>query len=215
MLRNTNNSHQFNNKSKQSRFLTSLEVKKLLTACDTTTNRGKRDLALLEILLYLGLRVSELVMLSPEDITRHADSFIIIASKGTSRNRFLHVPDNVSITLNIWLEVIGQFEGKAHDKIFFQILKSDKLSERSISTQQVRNIVTGYGYRSGLSPRKGKNRLLPTDLRRTCGRNAYDNGARLLDVQALLGDTRPLSTARFIDVLKNQNPAKAVDFIKY
>ncbi len=86
MVRKTNQSHLVvKNKSKQIRFLTSQEVNRLLPACDTTNNHGKRDLALLKILLCLGLRVGELVTLSPDCVVRDAENQRTLALMGIHR----------------------------------------------------------------------------------------------------------------------------------
>ena len=187
----------------------------LLAACDKATNRGKRDLALLKGFLYLGLRVGELVTLSIEDFVRDSESHRILALQGTHRTQVINIPPDVSEDLNNWLEVLDQFEGKTWDKIFVRIHKNDQMFNMNISIRQARSIVAEYGYLAGLSPKSGKYRLKPTDLRRTCGRNAYANVALLLHVQALLGHANPISSASFIDVLKKQNPNAAVSCVQY
>ena len=49
---------------------------------------------------------------------------------------------------------------------------------------------------------------------RTCARNAYDNGASLLLVQAMLGHSDPKTTARYIGAY-DQDENTAVDYVRY
>jgi integrase len=134
---------------------------------------------------------------------------------GIHKTQVIQVNDEINRALSAWLETLDQFGGGAWEWIFVRILKSDQVIKHSLKPRHVRNIVAECGYKADLSPRRGNNRLTPTDLRRTCGRNAYDNGARLLDVQALLGHSKPISTARFIGVHMEINPNKAVNRVKY
>lgn len=60
----------------------------------------------------------------------------------------------------------------------------------------------------------GKNALAARDLRRTCARNASDNGATVLQVQTLLGHSDPKTTIRYIGALDDEDTA-AVDMVKY
>jgi len=52
------------------------------------------------------------------------------------------------------------------------------------------------------------------DLRRTCARNAYTNGASLLLVQAMLGHEDPKTTARYIGADETDDDT-AVDYVRY
>ena len=65
-----------------------------------------------------------------------------------------------------------------------------------------------------MSPSRGKGRLGAHDLRRTCARNAYDNGATLLQVQQMLGHADPKTTALYIG-LNQYDTDTAVDYVRY
>ena len=51
------------------------------------------------------------------------------------------------------------------------------------------------------------------DLRRTCARNAYENGASLL-VQAMLGHEDPKTTAQYIGAFESDDDT-AMDYVRY
>jgi integrase len=78
----------------------------------------------------------------------------------------------------------------------------------------VGRLVTHYGHLASLAPAKGKNQLSAHDLRRTCARNAFDNGASLLLVQAMLGHSDPKTTAHYIGAFEDDSHT-AVDFVRY
>ena len=56
--------------------------------------------------------------------------------------------------------------------------------------------------------------LLPADLRRTCGRNAYENGATLFQLPVFLGFTTVGQTTKFLN-LSSTNKDLAVDCARY
>jgi integrase len=199
----------------RARFLTNDKVNRLTASCNTESKRGRRDKAILNLFLYMGLEVGRLVTLTLDCFVRKPTDQGIDVLIHPDSTRLVRVPEQVDRALNTWFEVLDQEEEKTAGWVFVRIQRNDQLINQPLNPQQVRYIVAEYGHKAGLTPRKGNRRLTPTDLRRTCGRNAYQNGARLLDVQALLGQSRPLSTARFIDILKYQNPNSAVDLVQY
>lgn len=71
------------------RFLSLEEVERLLAAPDTSTPRGTRDRAMLELLYATGMRVSELVALRPADLDL-AHQCLTCTGKG-SRQRIVPV----------------------------------------------------------------------------------------------------------------------------
>jgi site-specific recombinase XerD len=215
MGKKSKNTYKLQDLSKQTRLLTSQEVVQLISSCDVSTKRGQRDSAILKIFLYLGLSVRELVALAPESIVKIDESKKIHALMGTHRTQVIRLPEKANKALITWIDTLNQSDGHAWKGLFVRVLKNDRITNRPMTPRQIRNVVAEYGYKAGLTPKKGNYRLKPTDLRRTCARNAYDNGARLLDVQAMLDQSKPLSTARFIDILKFQDPNRAVQFIHY
>ncbi len=84
----------------------------------------------------------------------------------------------------------------------------------SVSSSQGSARSCEYGARAQLAPRYGAQQLSPHDLRRTCARNAYDNGANLLLVQAALGHTDPKTTAHYIGTF-DQDDHTAIDYVRY
>jgi site-specific recombinase XerD len=83
------------------KYLTPVEVRRLLTACDRSTAVGRRDYAILLLLARLGLRGGEIVRLELDDIDWHAGE-LLVRGKGAVRSR-LPLPCDVGEALAIYL----------------------------------------------------------------------------------------------------------------
>ena len=70
----------------RSRTLTAGEVARLLAGCDRRTATGRRDYAILTVLVRLGLRAGEVAALTLEDIDWRAGALVVVG-KGGRRDR--------------------------------------------------------------------------------------------------------------------------------
>jgi integrase len=195
------------------RRLSVAEVKALRGACDVKTVKGKRDLAILDCMLFLGLRREEVASLDASNF--HQDGgrwWLVLTGKG-SKTRRLKVHDVLFKTLSAWFKVQGVALGGA-GCVFVSVNKGDHLQGQCVNASVIGRLVTEYGFAAGLAPLNGENQLSAHDLRRTCARNAYDNGASLLLVQAMLGHTDPKTTARYIGSSEDDGDT-AVDYVRY
>jgi len=91
--------------------------------------------------------------------------------------------------------------------------KGSKLGQ-PLNDSVIVRIVSEYGFSANLTPESGENCLSPHYLRRTCARNAYDNGATILQVQTMLGHNDPKTTIRYIGALENDDNT-SFDFVHY
>jgi site-specific recombinase XerD len=194
------------------RILTSEQVQQLRSVCETITPGGKRDLAILDSMLYQGMRLREVANLRLEHIRRSGDQFIIHI-EGRSKPVKAHASWLQS--LNDWLEQRGVSLENNRGPIFVQSTKFVESTRKSLGKRTISYLVAKYGNLAGIAPMKGPDRLFPGDLRRTCARNAYDRGARLLSITAFLGFNHLESTARFIDALELQDANAGIELIKY
>lgn len=194
------------------RVLTSPQVQQLRSACDTFTPGGKRDLAILDSMLYHGLRLKEVASLRIENLQREkGNDSIHLADRPTPVKAHPRWQQSV----DDWLDQMGVSVEHDRGPIFVQIPKYAGSPLNPLSTRTISFLVARYGNLAGIAPIKGPTRLYPIDLRRTCGRHAFDHGARLSSVSALLGLNHLESTARFIDVKELSDPAEALDKINY
>lgn len=83
-------------------WLTEPEVDALLTACDQSTWTGRRDHALLALAVQTGLRVSELIGLTRQDIHLGAGAHVACHGKGR-KDRITPLTANTVTVLRHWL----------------------------------------------------------------------------------------------------------------
>ena len=188
------------------------QVQQLRSVCDTNIPGGKRDLAIMDSMLYQGMRLSEVANLKIEHIQSSEDEFFIHINR---RPKPIKAHYRWLQSLNDWLDQRGMSLENNRGPIFVQILNFYKSPRKPLGKRTISYLVARYGNLAGIAPMKGATRLFPLDLRRTCARNAYDRGASLLSITAFLGFNHLESTARFIDVLDLDDPDKAVDQIQY
>lgn len=217
------------NKQIVGRRLKADEVRKLQAIVDLTARndtKAARDKAILDLMLYAGLRRSEIagakningewniLPLAPNSFVQDGGRWWIeITGKG-KKPRKLKIHDALYKRLVAWLAITGQTLGDGDKPLFYNLTKGGKSTGKVLNPGVIGRIVAEYGAAAGLAPRAGKNRLSPHDLRRTCARNAYDNGASLLKVQSMLGHSDPKTTAEYIGAYNGGNDT-AIDHITY
>jgi integrase len=196
------------------RRLSPAEVRKLRKSVDASTTKGKRDRAILDCMLYAGLRRSEVAGLDMGNF--HQDGgrwWLILEGKG-GQTRRIKVHDTLYKNLAAWMDAAGLAWHLSGRPVFLSVNKGDAASNRPINAGVVGRLVAEYGARANLAPLAGEHRLSAHDLRRTFARNAYDNGAPLMKVQAILGHSDPKTTARYIGSHEDDDQT-AVDFVRY
>jgi integrase len=151
--------------------------------------RGKRDAALIGLLLGCGLRRSEAVALRLDHIQLREGHWVIadLFGKG-GRLRTVPVPDWCKALIDSWLRSSGVTEGL----VFRRIWKNRTELSRGVSTDVVWTLVKHYAKRIGVD------HLAPHDLRRTCARLCHGAGGELEQIQFLLGHASVQTTERYI-----------------
>lgn len=196
------------------RRLSPVEVRALRDTPDLDAVKGRRDLAILDCMLFLGLRRQEVADLRLENFRQDNGRWWLVLSGKGKKTRRLKVHDTLYNSLEDWLASIERELGDGEGPIFVGVNKGDWATFRQINASVVGRLVAEYGHKAGLAPRHGGNRLSAHDLRRTAARNAYDNGASLLLVQALLGHADPKTTTAYIGAFEDDSDT-ATDHIRY
>ena len=195
------------------RRLTSAEVRRLREAVDVQASKGLRDRAILDLMLFLGLRREEVAELSLGAFRQDGGRWWLVFTAKGEKLRRLKIHDMLFMSLAAWCERVGLTFG-SEGPLFRSFDRGDHVTDRPIDASVIGRLVTTYGATAGLAPATGPNQLSPHDLRRTCARNAYDNGASLLLVQSMLGHEDPKTTAHYIGAFDDDQET-AIDFVRY
>jgi site-specific recombinase XerD len=151
--------------------------------------KGKRDRAMLCLLLACGLRRHELVGLRVDDLQKREDHWALVDLVGKAGHvRTVPIPDWVRQELDNWLTSAGIERGK----IFRRVSKMGKASAAGMTAKAVWHIVKDSARRIGIE------KLAPHDLRRTCARLCQISGGELEQIQMLLGHVSIQTTERYL-----------------
>lgn len=179
------------------------EVDRLLSAPERSTTRGLRDLAMLELLYATGLRVSELVNLSLNDLHLE-EGFLRVMGKG-SKERIVPIAEKTIYTIKKYLEKSRPFFAKeSHNSQLFFSRPGRKMTRQAFWT-----IIKKYALKAGISTE-----ITPHTLRHSFATHLLVNGADLRAVQLMLGHSdisttqiyTHLETPRLKKIIKKYHP---------
>lgn len=149
------------------RRLSALEVQSLRASVDISANGGKRDLAILDLMLFAGLRRQEVTELQLSDYAQDNGRWVIVLTGKGQKVRKVAVHKALFASLSKWFQVYGRELGDSVP-VFTRVRKGGAVLPGGISPQTVSDMVARYGHRASLAPLVGDNRLTPHDARRTC-----------------------------------------------
>jgi len=196
------------------RRLISSEVRALRSTCSQESIKGKRDLAMVDAMLFLGLRREEVSTLRIENFRQDGGRWWLFLEGKGQKTRRLKVHDLFFRSVTGWLSNIDRSLGESNGPVFLNLNRHGGLTGHPVNGSVVARIVAELGAESGLASQSGPSRLSPHDLRRTAARNAFDNGADLLLIQRWLGHSDPKTTAHYVGSTENDDNT-AGDFIRY
>jgi len=170
-------------------WLTAEQGKTLLQSSCSDTLRGKRDRAILSVLLGCGLRRAELVALSVQDLQIRDDHWVFADLIGKGKHiRTVPVPGWVKTALDDWTANAVITGGN----IFRRVNKNGVVWGNEISPKAIWHVVRRAAQRAGIQG------LAPHDLRRTCARLCHLAGGELEQIQFLLGHVSVETTERYL-----------------
>jgi site-specific recombinase XerD len=170
-------------------WLTAQQGCRLLATSQVETIRGKRDRAMLALLLGCGLRRSELVMLKSDQVQKREDHWVIVDLVGKARHvRTVPIPPWVKEDLDAWTSAAGIREGK----LFRSVRKNGAVWGSGVTQNVVWYVVKRCAQRAGID------RIAPHDLRRSCARLCHSAGGELEQIQFLLGHISVQTTERYV-----------------
>jgi integrase/recombinase XerD len=171
-----------------SRGLNAREVARLLAGCDRRRVVGRRDYAMLTLLVRLGLRSHEVAVLELDDVDWHRGE-IVIRGKGDRHER-LPLPHDVGEAIVAYLRRGRAQNPAASRKLFLRV----KAPHGGLAPGGVRGVVHDACVRVGL-PEIGAHRL-----RHTAATEMLRHGASLPEVAQVLRHHRLDTTAIYAKV---------------
>lgn len=163
------------------------QVRALLDGCDTDTAIGRRDLAILLLLVRLGMRRGEVARLQLEDIDWRAGE-LLVRGKGARVER-LPLPSDVGEALVAYLRD-GRPAGAETRTVFMRV----RAPRRAITPPGITQVVVAAGRRAGLGD------LGPHRLRHTAATELLRRGAPLVEIGQLLRHRTELTTTIYAKV---------------
>jgi len=152
------------------------EVELLLNACDATTPKGQRNLAMMEILYGAGLRVSELIFLKVVDVNLDA-GLVRVMGKG-AKERIVPIGSKAKDAARLWLEQGRPMALKQLSSDFLFIARAGKPMTRQAFWKIIKKFALVAGIARPVSPHT---------LRHSFATHLIEGGADLRSVQTMLG----------------------------
>jgi site-specific recombinase XerD len=172
-------------------WLTREEAQAWLSAPDKRTMRGRRDRALLAMLIGCGLRRSEAAGLSFGHVQQRDGRWVLVDLIGKrDKVRSVPMPNWAKAAIDEWSKASGVTDGL----VFRAVNRGDRVVGGGITPQAIYNIIVGY------ARELQKQGVAPHDLRRTFAKLAHKGGAAIDQIQLSLGHESIQTTEEYLGV---------------
>lgn len=192
--------------------LTVEQIKSLLESMEKNSLQGKRDFAILNLMIRTGLRTVEVIRANIDDISYKSGEMILyIQGKGRdSKDSFVLLTDKAYQPISEYLDTRGKT--RAQEPLFTSLSnnsKGNRLTTRSIS-QVAKSHFKGIGLNSG--------RITAHSLRHTAGVNVLKAGGDLYSTQLFMRHSDPATTQLYLKSIEEEHrlknaPEKLLDSI--
>lgn len=170
-------------------WLTAEQGHALWQAPDKERMKGKRDRALLALLLACGLRRHEAAELTVDHLQQREGHWAIVDLSGKGGHvRTVPVPDWVHDELNEWMKAAHIETGN----VFRRVSSAGRPWGEEVTEKLVWHVVKEFAAKTAVS------KIAPHDLRRTCARLCRAAGGELEQIQFLLGHISVQTTERYL-----------------
>ena len=167
-------------------WLTAEQARTLWQLPNAETVKGKRDRAILSILLGCGLRRRELAELTLDHLQQREDHWAVVDLIGKAGHmRTVPVPDWVKQITDEWVVAAGVGSGR----LFRCVSRSGTVWGEGITEKVVWHVVKEFAAKLGVP------KLAPHDLRRSWARLCHAAGG---EIQFLLGHVSVQTTEKYL-----------------
>lgn len=154
-----------------------------------TTSDNKRNLAIVDLLLSSGIRISELVRLNRSSINLNTRTCVVFGKGAKQRETYFDVRTKIEI------ENYLKTRKDKNKALFVTFKKKNKTGSYSrLSINSIEKMVRDTGLKAGIE------KVHPHRFRRTLATKAIDKGMPIEQVQVLLGHSKIDTTLRYANV---------------
>lgn len=183
------------------------QVAQILLMPDIETVTGARDSAILHLLFFTGCRISEPAKIKVKDLYEDEGYAMLRFIVKGGKQKSIEVHHELRHALDRYLRMVGHRD-KPYSPLFLAV-KGGKNHGAPLHRSQFTRIFSKYRELAGLPASYS-----PHSARATCATTALNNGARLDDVQRMLGHA-DIRTTQIYDRRKHQHKDSAVFAVKY
>lgn len=180
-------------------YLTANQVKKVLKTINRKTPRGKRDYAILSLMITGGLRTIEVSRANIEDVrTLGANTVLYIQGKGRDeKTEYVKLPFKVEEAIRDYINSLGAVDIKSP---LFSSASNNNRGER-LTTRTISGIVKECLKKAGFN----SDRLTAHSLRHTTATLNLLEGGTLEETQQLLRHTNINTTMVYLHHIQREN----------
>lgn len=175
---------------KTGNWLSKEQAEQLIRQPDASTHKGRRDRAILAVMIGCGLRREEVSRLAVEHLQQRNERWVILDLVGKhGRVRTVPIASWVKRLISQWIDGAGIVKGP----IFLRIRRGDHIQPTAMTSQAIWNVVELYTDPIGV-------KVAPHDLRRTFAKLAYQGGSPIEQIQKSLGHASIKTTEAYIGI---------------
>jgi site-specific recombinase XerD len=167
-------------------WLTAEEARRFWQSPAPNTLKGKRDRAILAVLLGCGLRRRELADLDFTHLQQREEHWAIVDLVGKGGHIDLF-PNGSKVPSDLWVAA-----GISAGRLFRCVCRAGKHWGNGVTERVVWHVVKQYARKLGLP------QVAPHDLRRSCAKLCHASGGELDQIQFLLGHVSVQTTERYL-----------------
>ncbi len=187
--------------------LNKAQAREILAEVDKSTILGRRNYAILMLLMRTGIRRSECAALTIGNIKMDQGHHIAVIEHGKGdKRRTVKLPVDVFRAIEDWIKVANRKNASPDAPLFVGCTKDHQPTEKGISDKLIERMVKMYGNKINVD-------ISPHGMRATFITLAMEGGATLEQTQYAAGHSDPRTTQRYRKRKLNLDD-NAVDHIK-